>query len=42
MIWRDTKLKSETSEAVTAVGLRRHRMFDLKAFPMSEGLKKIE
>lgn len=35
MIWRDTKLKAETS-------LRRYRMFDLKAFPMSQRLKKAE
>lgn len=42
MIWRDTKVKAETSEAVTAVELRRYRIFNLKACPMSVRLKKIE
>lgn len=32
----------ETSEAVTAVGLRTYRMPDLKAFPVSVRLEKNE
>lgn len=42
MVWRDIKLEVETSEAVTAKGLKRYRIPDPKAFSVSAIMEKIE
>ena len=43
MVWRYIKLEVETSEAVTtAIGLKRDRIPDLKAFSVSVIMEKIE